>query len=142
MTRFVSLFFLSLLFLTGCSPSNSKGPNSIGRDQTWFPLNLGQKTANINAFTNALVQEISKEEKTDLQIYDVSWDQLFTGLSQKEFAGIFTGLSPNVENNEKFSFSAPFLFLGPVLVLPEKSTVHSLAEMKDKLIGVNQFDDS
>lgn len=129
------LFFL----LTACS-NNSK--YSIGRDPTWFPLNLGEKTANITAFSTALVQEVAKEEKIPLEIYNVSWDQLFQVLGNKEYAGILSSLAKNTENKEKFAFSDPLLLLGPVLVVPQTSEVHSLVEMEGKIIGINQFDDS
>ncbi len=130
-----------LLLLVGCSPSK-EGPYSVGRDQTWFPLNLGQKTANITAFSTALLQEIGKEENVPVTIMNVSWDQLFQGLSEERYAGVLSSLPPNIVNNDKFSFSDPFLFLGPVLVVPQKSEVHSLTDMNGKLVGTSQYDDS
>ena len=117
-------------------------PYSIGRDQSWFPLNLGQKTANVTAFSTALVQEIAKEESVPMEIINVSWDQLFMNLAEKEYAGVLTSLPPNVENSEKFTFSDPFLFLGPVLVVAQKSDVHALAEMNNQIVGTSQYDDS
>ena len=133
---------LCLLILhCGCA-SHKTSPYSIGRDQTWFPLNLGQRTANVTAFSTALIQEIAKEEKVPLEIYNVSWDQLFMDLSEKEYAGVLTSLPPNMENQEKFTFSDPFLFLGPVLVVLQKSDVHSLVEMQNKVVGTSQYDDS
>ncbi|MCH9611501.1 MAG: L-cystine-binding protein FliY [Chlamydiales bacterium] len=134
------IFYL-LLLLTACSEVKT-GPYSIGRDQTWFPLNLGQRTANVTAFSTALIQEIAKEESVPLEIYNVSWNQLFASLNEKEYAGVLTSLPPNSENEDRFSFSDPFLYLGPVLVVRQNSDVHSLKEMEGKMIGTSQYDDS
>jgi len=134
-------FLILLVLLVGCSLSK-EGPYSVGRDQTWFPLNLGQKTANITAFSTALLQEIGKEENVPITIMNVSWDQLFQGLSEQRYAGVLSSLPPSIVNDDKFSFSDPFLFLGPVLVVPQKSDVHSLSDMSGKLVGTSQYDDS
>ncbi len=133
--------FLLFLLLTGCL-SSKPSPYSIGRDQTWFPLNLGQKTANITAFSTALIQAIAKQEKQPIEIYNVSWDQLFPGLSEQRYAGVLSSLSPNSTNRETFTFSDPFLLLGPVLVVPQKSDALSLEEMTGTLVGTSQYDDS
>ncbi|MCP5469020.1 MAG: transporter substrate-binding domain-containing protein [Chlamydiales bacterium] len=132
---------LCLALLSACS-SSKEGSYSIGRDPTWFPLNLGQKTANVTAFSTALVQEIAKEEKEPLEIHNVGWDQLFEGLGAREYAGVFSSLPPNMENKDKFSFSDPFLFLGPVLVVRQKSEDHSLIDLEKSIVGINQFDDT
>lgn len=132
-----------LLILAGCGSAATKlGPYSIGRDPTWFPLRLGAMAININGFTNALVQELSKVENRDFKVADVSWNQLFDGLENGEYAGVFSSLSPNIITTETYSFSEPFVYLGPVLVVPFGSDVNSLADMEGSTVGAYQYDDS
>jgi len=134
---------LVLFVLFGCGKGPLHyGPYSIGRDATWFPLQIDQRGPNLNGFTNALVQEIAHSVDAPFHIVDVNWSQLFQGLDNGEFAGIFTSLSPNIITNERYSFSDPFLLLGPVLVVPISSPATSLEDLEGKIVAVNQFDES
>ncbi len=137
----ILLFFL--LFFVGCSsPTPKLGSYSIGRDPTWFPLRLESMVVNVNGFTNALVQELAKVEGKNFQIVDISWTGLFEGLEKHEYAGIFTSLDPNIITDGTYSFSNPFLLLGPVLVVPADSHATSLDDLKGSTVGVYQYDDS
>ena len=132
-----------LLFFAGCGSSSSKlGPYSIGRDPTWFPLRLGAMSVNITGFTNALVQELAKIENKNFQIFDLSWNQLYDGLEEKRYAGVLTSLDPNPISTEKYSFSDPFLLIGPVLVVPVGSDARSLDDLKNTTVGAYAYDDS
>lgn len=140
MRRF--LFFMLICAIAGCVKTLNYGPYSIGRDPTWFPLHLNQIAPKLTAFTNAAIQEIAKNEGAPLQIINISWVQLFQALEEGEVAGIFTTLSPNVITNEKYTFSDPFVLLGPVLILPYGSTATSLDDLSGKIVAINQFDES
>lgn len=139
-------FFLITLFfaLIGCNGNRVEyGKYSIGRDASWFPLQLDQLSpTNLTAFTNALVQEIAKTEDVPLNVLDIGWSQLFQSLSEKKVAGIFTSISPTAITQDKYTFSDPFLLLGPVLIVPSSSTATSLEDLEGKIVAVNQFDDS
>jgi polar amino acid transport system substrate-binding protein len=137
--------FLVFLLLTvfGCGKKSlDYGPYSIGRDETWFPLQIGLRGPSLIGFTNAMIQEIAASEDVPLTIVDTNWAQLFQGLEEGEVAGIFTSLSPNTISNEKYSFSDPFLLLGPVLVVPIESSATSLTDLEGKVVAVNKFDES
>ncbi len=137
--RFCLIF---LVFLASCSSKPEQGKYSIGRDPSWFPLNLGEQTANVNAFTNALVGAMAKVEQVPMHLVEADWDNLFLYLDEKQYAGVLSVLPPRIENRDKFDFSNPFILLGPVLVVPEKSQVTSLNDLDGKIVGVNQFDES
>lgn len=139
-------FFLLVLVLLGCLGCGKQGfnygPYSIGRDLSWYPVQIDQQGPNLNAFTNALVQEIAKEEHLPLQIYNLAWGRLFESLEENEVAAIFTSLTPTVITQAKYSFSDPFLYLGPVLVVRSDLAATSLSDMENKIVSVNQFDES
>lgn len=135
----ITLFFLC----AGCEESTPYyGHYSIGRDSTWFPLDFGVQTADINAFVNTLVLEIEKEEKVPYRIVDTDWIILMEGLEQDLYAGVFSSLSPTPENQNILTFSEPFLKIGPVLIVRTESQETSLNQMKGKIIGMSQFDES
>lgn len=137
------LLVLALVFLVGCEKQPSLGKYSIGRDPSWFPLQLDQQFfPNITAFTTVLVQKISKVEEVPLTVIDLSWAQLFQSLEEEEVAGIFTSLPPTPITTDKYTFSDPFLWLGPVLVVKKGAPVTSLLDLEGKIVGVNQFSES
>ena len=141
MWRWICIFlFLSVI---GCQqPMPRSQRYAVGRDPSWFPLEIDQHAVSLNAFTDAAFQEIAKSEHIPFNIINTDWSQLFQGLAEEKYAGIFSSLSPNVISKMKYVFSDPFLMLGPVLVVPIHSTATSLADLEQKTVAVNQYDDS
>lgn len=144
MRTITRLLLIALFFLcTGCEESTPYyGHYSIGRDQTWFPLDFGVQTPQINAFVNSLVLEMGKAEKVRYRIVDTDWLILMEGLEQDLYAGIFSSLSPTPENQNILTFSEPFLKIGPVLIVRKEAEESSLKQMPGKIIGMSQFDES
>ncbi len=114
---FFILLFLSFFIVIGCSKPKEEG-FKIGIDQSFFPLNLSGQTINVFAFTNELLEEISKIKKTELNRINLSWDNLVESLYLEKSEGILSSAPPNFINHTKFSFSSPLLKTGPVLVVP------------------------
>lgn len=135
-----------LICSTSCSSSKDEpefGEYSIGRDSLWFPLNFKLQTANINAFVNSLTATIARTEAVSMQIINIDWDSLYANLEEHRYAGAFTSLPMNPQNLNRFTFSHPFLLLGPVLIVPEHSQATSLETLpKSSVVGINQFDES
>ena len=141
--KWLVLVVLLIVVAVGCGKSTLHyGKYSIGRDPNWFPLEADEDGARLNGFTDALTLEIAKAEGVPLQIINIDWAQLFDGLENGEFGGIFTSLSPSIITQEKYTFSDPLLLLGPVLVVPANSSITSLADLNGKIIGVYQYDES
>jgi polar amino acid transport system substrate-binding protein len=137
------IFVILLVACIGCGKKKvDYGPYTIGRDLSWFPLQIGMRGPNLNAFTNALTKAIARVEKVPLQIVNTSWVQLFQSLEEGRVAGVFTSIAPNAITLDKYTFSDPFLPLGPVLILPYDSENSSLEDLEGKIVSVYQFDDS
>ncbi len=137
------ILWLMALALASCGGSQTnKNPQLIGRDSSWFPLELGKEAPNLTAFTNALIQEINHLEHSSLQITNVAWAQLFYQLETGDVGAILAALPPNVITENKFSFSDPLLLLGPVLIVPVDSPATGLSDLKGKVVAVYQFDES
>lgn len=142
MKRILFSYWIILLFLITSNSVYESKHYAIGRDQSWFPAQLGQMTPYVNKFTDDIVQELANVEKKYAQIVDVSWSQLIPGLNNRTFDAVFTSLSPNLINQDLYTFSKPFLLLGPVLVITSNSKERSLEELENKIVGAYAYDDS
>lgn len=136
-----TLFIASLFSITACS-THPSGGYRIGRDPTWTLSPFNGITQEINAFTNAIVIHLSKQEKVPLTIVDVSGLNLLSGLNQDLYEGILAFVPETIENKDLYDFSEPILRLGPVLVVRTDSSADSLEDLKEKKVGIYAFDDS
>lgn len=136
------LWTLLVAFMGGsCSPSVSDA-HTLGRDASWFPLQLDSKTAPLTAFTTALVQEIARVTHYPLEILNVDWVQLFQNLEEGHVAGVFSSLPPGLLSEKKYTFSDPIVSLGPVLIVPASSKFTSLLDLSGKMVAIYQYDES
>ena len=137
------LFLLLFLTLLGCGSQRiNYGPYSIGRDPTWYPLQLEEKAPYLNAFTTSLAQKIAQLEALPIEMVDIGTQQLEEMLARRQIAAIFSALAPTVITRQKYNFSEPFFLLGPVLVVPIQSKVTAISDLSGGTIAVYQFDDS
>ena len=128
-------FFLScLLFLLWGCGSNPK-PYQIAIDPTWYPLNFEERQNNILGFTNELLLAISLEKDLPLSLLQVNWDTLFEGLKKQKYQAVFSSLYPYNFNQDLYSFSDIFLPIGPVIVVPKGSSIHSLKKLEGMEVG-------
>jgi len=127
-----------LILLRACNGRIVGAPNfyRIAADGTWYPLQLMGKEKNMMAFSDELLTAIGKEENFRAQLSVVQYRTLFEELEGGKYDGILSSLTPNVVTREKYRFSDPFYLLGPVLIVPVSSPVHSLEEMGGKTIGI------
>ncbi len=135
MRSIYSYFILILLTLFGCS-SNNSGGRKVGVDSSWFPLEFGERTNNVTAFSTELLTKIGKVEKIPFVKITVNWDTLMDGLKAGEYEAILTSKAPYIFNEKLFDFSDIYLSLGPVLVVPVGSKIQSLQGLNGKEIGV------
>lgn len=125
-------------FLWGCTHLR-KNPYLIGRDPTWYPENLANKTEQINGFTNALIAKIGNKK---LVIVESDSVNLLAKLDDQTFDAILSSYPPTVTAKGRYLFSNPYLLIGPVLVVPKSSTTTSIAELSEKIIGLSPDDES
>ena len=51
-------------------------------------------------------------------------------------------MEPDVETNQQFDFSQPFLLIGPVLVVRKDSPITKLSELEGKIVGISPYNHS
>jgi polar amino acid transport system substrate-binding protein len=108
----------------------------VAIDSSWYPLEFGERTNNVTAFSTELLTEIGKTEKIAFVKLTVNWDTLLEGLKKKNYEAILTSMPPYIFNEKLFDFSEVYLPLGPVLVVPVASTASSLQDLSGKEIAI------
>lgn len=137
MRSFLLLMSMILMLIggAGCSKSKSK-VYQVAIDQSWYPLDLIGKGAAVFAFSDDLLMSIAEDEDLVIQVYPVSWDSLLSSLNQGRADGAMSSNLPVAQYQDLYSFSEPYLLLGPVLVTRASSNYTSLGDLSDKEVGV------
>lgn len=138
--RFVTLsqmLIVSILLLLSSSCSSGGKTYKIGVDPSWYPLQLMGKEANVFAFTNELLKEISHLENVYFERVNMSWDNLVRGLTDGTYDGMISSIHPYVFNLSTYDFSEVMLHTGPVLVVRSGANIASMGQMGGKEIAVD-----
>jgi polar amino acid transport system substrate-binding protein len=128
----------SILVVRSCSSQKElhKTLYFIGRDNSWYPLQLLGRERNLVAFSNDLMSLIAKEIDLRFQWVETSPNALFEGLDNGSYDAVLTSIRPNILNQQRYVFSELVFEIGPVLVVRQDDTAASLSAMKGKTIGV------
>lgn len=133
---FVVITLLWLLFRACNTPQLERKFYYIGRDSTWYPLDLRGKEKNMSGFAGELIQAIGDEVGFVAIMVDVGPNSVLDGLETGHYDAALSSLVPTVRNKEIFVFSDIIYRTGPVLVVPENVNATSLADFTHKVIGI------
>lgn len=124
--------------IRGCSQNKAERKRFyfIGRDSTWYPLNLRGKERNLIAFTNDLMDAIAKETGLHFEWIETSPSNLVEGLNIENYDAIVSTLRPNFVNRNHYFFSNLFFELGLVLIVRQNAPVTSLKDLQGKTIAI------
>ncbi len=133
-----ALFALLFLLFTSCSQSSgfSKKTYKVGIDPSFFPSELGEQRTNVYTFAYDVLTHIAKMNNVQIQIVDLSWDNLFDEMYLGRVDAIISGAPPTLINANKFAFSDPLIRTGPVLVVPITSKVSNLKSLLGKVVAI------
>lgn len=132
----VAAFLMWFLIRACTGPLIESKVYRIGRDPTWYPLDLMGKERNMTAFTDELLNAISKEARLQFKVHTVSTDNLMDGLIRDEFNAIMTSTSPTPILNSRYLFSDPFYLTGPVIIVHKKSEIKSFSDLGGQMVGI------
>ncbi len=131
---------LFLLFCTACSDKST--PYSIAIDKQWYSIVLNGQQASLNGFITDLLLEIAKENKVEIKLIGVNWDDIFDGLELNKYQAIFSSLEPYNFNKAKYDFSNDIIKTGYVLVIDINKNYKNLEDLKEKHVGYIRGSDS
>jgi polar amino acid transport system substrate-binding protein len=138
---FIFLLILILGLTVGifrsCSNIATNNPvYRIARDGSWSKLLPSEKGVNLLAFSNDLLFTIAKKADIQFELIFINPSNLFPGLDQEQYDGILSGYAAIPSSRDWYIFSNPIYLSGPVLIVQSSENIHSLAEMKGKIIGI------
>lgn len=130
------LLLIPLLLFGSCGTNSSQKEYTIAIDPSWYPLNLMGREKQLHGFTIDLLQEIAAYKKITIFKVRENWDNLIPHLQQEKYDAILSSLQPYLFYEKQYDFSSPFLLIGPVLVVPENSSLTSLDKCAGKEIAI------
>lgn len=145
----IALVLVSLLtfFLTACTQKASdpkqdnwnkyqeQGSITIGFDNTFVPMGFEEKNVQYTGFDIDLAQAVSEKLDVKVQFQPIDWDMKETELQNGTIDAIWNGYSATDERREKVAFSIPYMENQQVLVAKKSQQIHSVEDMKDKILG-------
>lgn len=127
---------LFIYFYTSHQPAPRKPYYIIGRDNSWYPLELWGKEFNLIAFTNDLMAAISAVSNLQFRWAESGTLALVENLNKGLYDGILSSMRPSVLNRNDYLFSPLIFETGLVLVVEEGDPYHSLADMSGHVMGI------
>lgn len=145
----IALVLVSLLtlFLTACTQKASdpkqdnwdkyqeQGTITIGFDNTFVPMGFEEMNGQYTGFDIDLAQAVSEKLGVKVQFQPIDWDMKETELQNGTIDAIWNGYSATDERREKVAFSIPYMENQQVLVAKKSQQIHSVEDMKDKILG-------
>lgn len=136
MPVFFLLFFFTAIFASCQSQPATTDSYRIAYDPSWYPLNIMGKQDELDGFTKDLLKTIAASENLNIEQITLGGNLLYRLLEDGKIDAVLSGLELNDITIAKYSFSEPFLMIGPVLVVRQDSQIDKLADMQEKIIGV------
>lgn len=131
----LSIFFI---FTKSCMEKKSykKRHYNIGKDSSWYPLNVYGRDKNLTAFIQELMTEVGTETGVRFSWTDVGFSSILAGLDNGTYDAMITSMHPDPYNEVKYIFSEPLLRTGLVLVMNARTPYASFKDIEGTTIGV------
>jgi polar amino acid transport system substrate-binding protein len=132
----ITIFFF-LSWFSACGKPG-KSVYTIARDPSWYPLALLSKEKNVLAFSDEVILKIAKDEGFKVSTLFTNSNSIEVGLDNGTFDAVMTTLQPTAFRRDKYEFSDPYFFAGPVLVVPLGSPCRAFDQAGGLRIGVRR----
>ena len=99
-----TILFSFLFILSSCGTFDRK-IYQIGVDPQFYPLNLGAKQGAVNAYLDELLMLVSETENISFEKIRANWDTIYDNLTLERYDGIFSSMTPDLINRNRYSFS-------------------------------------
>lgn len=123
-----------LLFVLTASPALAK-TIIFATDATWPPMEFVNADKQITGYAIEYMKAAAQEAGFTAEFKAVAWDGIFAGLAAGKYNAICSSVSITDERKKTMDFSTPYFKVRQALVVPAKSTVKSIEEMKGKTLG-------
>jgi ABC-type amino acid transport substrate-binding protein len=120
--------------------ASSSSPTTlvVGTDPTFQPMEFTQN-GKIVGYDIDLADLIAKQLGTQVKFKNITFDNLFTALQQRQIDLIISAVTITPERQKKYAFSKEYLNAGQVIITQKTNTlIKAPTDLKGKKIGVQQ----
>ena len=123
-----------MLVAMSASPSLAK-TIIFATDATWPPMEFVDANKEITGYAIDYMKAAGKEAGFTPEFKAVAWDGIFAGLASDKYNAIVSSVTITEERKNTMDFSTPYFKVRQALVVPIKSEVKSINDMKGKTLG-------
>lgn len=134
---------LKSLILTGCLLSSlitsafaAQITYVVGSGGTYRPFEYENSQKQLEGFDIDIIKAIAKAENFDIKLVNTPWEGIFATLNSGDRDIIISGITITDKRKAMVDFSAPYFPAEQSIVVPEASTVDSVAALKGQKVGV------
>ncbi len=109
----------------------------VGAEMNYAPMEYFDENGEHSGFDMELIQAMAEEMGLQTQVVEMPWDSVFTGLEKGEYDVIVSSLSKTKEREEKYALTESYMDNSICLVVPKDSSVSSVKDLDDMLVGVH-----
>jgi polar amino acid transport system substrate-binding protein len=135
-TRKAVTTIIALAIIAAALPSAAAGKScTVATDATWPPMEMVNAEKQIVGFDIDYLTAVAKEAGFAVTFKNTAWDGIFAGIEAGQYDVIASSVTITDERKKKYDFSAPYIDIGQILVVPKAEGATALAGMKGRKVG-------
>lgn len=133
----MAILALTAGLFTGCSKDNTADDKTfvVGFDAEYPPYGYMDDNGDYTGFDLELAEEVCKLKGWTLKKQPISWDSKDNELNSGSIDCIWNGFTMNGREDD-YTWSVPYVDNSQVIVTKKDSGIKELADLKDKVVGV------
>ena len=108
---------------------------TVATDATWPPMEFVDANKKIVGFDIDFMSAVAKEAGFQVTFKNTAWDGIFAGVAAGQYDAIISSVTITDERKAKFDFTAPYISIGQILVVPKAEKGSKVADLKGKKVG-------
>ena len=108
---------------------------TVATDATWPPMEFVDANKKIVGFDIDFMNAVAKEAGFQVTFKNTAWDGIFAGIAAGQYDAIISSVTITDERKAKFDFTAPYISIGQILVVPKAEKGSKVADLKGKRVG-------
>lgn len=129
------MIILAMTLLVGCS-GGAKKKLVVGLDDNFPPMGFRDEKNVIVGFDIDMATEAAKRMGRDVEFKPIDWSAKEAELTGKRVDLLWNGLTITDKRKEVINFTKPYMENRQIIIVEEKSTIKTKADLAGKVIGL------
>ena len=137
------IILISFLLFTGCEEKSSDKDISEKEKKILniavssdYPPYIYTKNAKLAGFEIEIINAIAQSLKKTIHFHDIAFEGLIQTVAKKQVDGAISAIARTQEREKEVDFSIPYHRSMTVVVAPFASSIRSVDDLHDKVVGV------